>query len=345
MLPDSMPSADQRALVQLLLARGKGYAEIATLLDTSQEEVRERARATLEQLCGQDPDREVSLTDYLLGQADPIGRADAVRQLQRDPELHDLADELIAELQLLVPGAALPDLPELRGSAPRPGRSRAAQPGVAAAGAGTAGGPLRAMPHRKVQLLIALLIATVLAVVTVTLAVSGGNDELGTAATDEGPGDAAPVPVEVPLEPSDDAPQGASGSATLLQEQGSVILNLEAEGLRPTAGEQVYVAWLYQDRRLALPLTLGNQVGDDGLLEGFAEILPQYLPLLPQIPYIDISLEPSSLEAEETPAYRGRSMLRGSLSDAVPDDFDAGLAPGDAVPGTDPDPPEPPVAE
>jgi hypothetical protein len=72
-------------MLQLLLERGQSYEDIAGLLGGSRDDVRKRARAALEELAGEDPDREVGVTDYLLGQADPIGRADVVRHLQADP--------------------------------------------------------------------------------------------------------------------------------------------------------------------------------------------------------------------------------------------------------------------
>ena len=50
--------------------------------------MRARARAALTELVGADPDRNVGLTDYLLGQADPIGRADASRHLRERPDDH-----------------------------------------------------------------------------------------------------------------------------------------------------------------------------------------------------------------------------------------------------------------
>ena len=91
---------DQRALLQLLCERGQSYEDISGLLGVPADEVRERARAALTEIGGSDPDADVGLTDYLLGQADPIGRADAVRRLQGDPEtlaqtpvrLHDGVD-------------------------------------------------------------------------------------------------------------------------------------------------------------------------------------------------------------------------------------------------------------
>ncbi len=99
-------------MLQLLLERGQSYEDIAGLLGGSRDDVRKRARSALEELGGSDPDREVGLTDYLLGQADPIGRADAVRHLQSDPEALALAEELTAKLRLLAPDADLPDLPQ-----------------------------------------------------------------------------------------------------------------------------------------------------------------------------------------------------------------------------------------
>jgi len=89
-------TTEQRAVLQLLLERGQSYADLATLLGVGEDEVRARARAALAELAGADPDRHVGLTDYLLGQADPIGRADAVRHLQGDPADHKLASDLAA---------------------------------------------------------------------------------------------------------------------------------------------------------------------------------------------------------------------------------------------------------
>ena len=85
---------DQRATLQLLLERGQTYSDLATLLAVDEAEVRDRARAALTELGGADPDRNVGLTDYLLGQADPIGRADASRHLRDDPGDHALATAL-----------------------------------------------------------------------------------------------------------------------------------------------------------------------------------------------------------------------------------------------------------
>ena len=115
-------TADQQAMLQLLLERGQSYADLASLLGVDEAGVRTRARAALTELAGADPDRNVGLTDYLLGQADPIGRADAVRHLKDDPDDLELATELTQKLRLVAPQAELPRLPgeEWR---PRPRRA------------------------------------------------------------------------------------------------------------------------------------------------------------------------------------------------------------------------------
>src|SRR5918996_2956296 len=104
-------SADQQATLQLLLERGQSYADLSSLLGIDEEEVRSRARSALRDLAGTDPDRNVALTDYLLGQADPIGRADAVRHLKDDPRDLELVTELAQKLRLVAPEADLPRLP------------------------------------------------------------------------------------------------------------------------------------------------------------------------------------------------------------------------------------------
>jgi hypothetical protein len=98
-------------MLQLLLERGQSYDDLASILGVGPDEVRTRARTALTDLAGADPDRNVALTDYLLGQADPIDRADAVRHLKDDPEDLALVTELAQKLRLVAPEAELPRLP------------------------------------------------------------------------------------------------------------------------------------------------------------------------------------------------------------------------------------------
>ena len=141
---------EQRSLLQLLLG-GQSYEDIGSLLGTDATQVRERARAALAEVGGADPDAKVGLTDFLLGKADPIGRADAVRQLQNDPEANELASEIVSRLRLLSPSAQLPEIPPAKGGrrapTPSPASFESSEP---SAPAGTPPSPAgRAFPTRS----------------------------------------------------------------------------------------------------------------------------------------------------------------------------------------------------
>jgi hypothetical protein len=117
-------------MLQLLLERGQSYDDLASILGVDAAEVRRRARAALTELAGTDPDRKAALTDYLLGQADPIDRADAVRHLKDDPDDLAMVAELAQKLRLVAPEAELPRLPgeERRPRPRRQARERAPMP-------------------------------------------------------------------------------------------------------------------------------------------------------------------------------------------------------------------------
>jgi hypothetical protein len=195
-------TADQQAMLQLLLERGQSYADLASLLGVDEPEVRTRARAALTELAGADPDRNVGLTDYLLGEADPIGRADAVRHLKDDPQDLDLATELTQKLRLVAPQADLPRLPgEERRPRPRRAprlplsrlpipdrlRRRRTEPAAGAPGAETTPprGPRTTLSRRQTQLIVGLGSVAVLAI-AITLAATGafgGGDDSATSTT------------------------------------------------------------------------------------------------------------------------------------------------------------------
>jgi hypothetical protein len=201
-------SADQLAMVQLLLERGQSYTDLASLLGVDEAEVRARARATLAELGGADPDRHVGLTDYLLGQADPIGRADAVRHLKDDPVDLELATEIAQKIRLIAPAAELPRLPgeerrprprrapgAVRSRLPAPDRLRRRRPAEAApesgpgAVAATPGGPRTTLSRRQTQLIVGLgsgAVLLVMIVLGVAGAFSSGGDDAGTPSTTTG---------------------------------------------------------------------------------------------------------------------------------------------------------------
>ena len=167
-------------MLQLLLERGQSYDDLASILGVGPDEVRTRARTALTDLAGADPDRNVALTDYLLGQADPIDRADAVRHLKDDPEDLALVTELAQKLRLVAPEAELPRLPgedrrpRPRGSTrrrlPKPLKKLAPAPKESADGEPSP--PRTTLSRRQTQGIVVAACATVLVAVGV-LAIAG----------------------------------------------------------------------------------------------------------------------------------------------------------------------------
>jgi hypothetical protein len=237
---------DDRALLQLVCERGQSYADLGELLGISEEQVRQKARGALRELGGSDPDAEVGLTDYLLGQADPIGRADAVRHLQQDPDARELAEAIVAKLRLLAPAAELPKLPDAKGkrrkaATPSPAEDDSARgPALAAAG-GTSSEPSGS--HRQARL-IAGVLAGGLLVVFAVLAIAGvfsGESESGAGGDALAAADQELTPVAL----SAQGGSGVAGTAEFGLTDDQLFIDLNLDGLDPSLGRSsVYVLWL-----------------------------------------------------------------------------------------------------
>lgn len=225
-------SEDSRSLLQLLLARGKSYDDIAALLDVDAAEVRRRAHAAVAELASDAPDHAAVLTDYLLGQADPIERAETAVAVADDPGLLDTAQEISDQLRLLVPGADLPKLAATAGSvAPRPDRRAAKSKSPAGPERPRFPGNLTIGQRRLLAILVvgALLIG----LVVVLIGTLGGDDN------DE---EARPASTTAVLRPV----AGATGQGTV--ELGTIgnrtlAASLQFSGLEPTTEGTSYALW------------------------------------------------------------------------------------------------------
>jgi hypothetical protein len=314
----SLPG-DQRALLQLLCERGQSYSDIAGLLGTSPEDVRAKARAALTEIGGGDPDAEVGLTDYLLGQADPIGRADAVRYLQSDPEAHALATRIEDGLREIAPAADLPKLPEPRGRARRAAvpaaggveeRPRDATPGPDADGVAKA--------NRQTRVMAALAGAGVI-LVFVVLAIAGvfsGDDEpeasagTETTASADGTTDSGQQTqnvTEVKLKPSDDS--GVAGTAAFgIVDQSQLYVDVSIDGLDPKAAKQDagYFLWLMIGEQGGYPLPQPLTPDENGRVSGRIAVPTAVATTVAgQASSVNISLPPvDHLPAAPNPAAR-----------------------------------------
>jgi hypothetical protein len=255
---------EQNAALQLVLERGQSYADLARLLQSDEAAIRARARAALTELGGADPDRHVALTDYLLGQADPIGRADAVRHLRDDPEDRRLAAELIEILREMYPGA---DLPRLPGEARAPRRRPATKPDPGAAGEGGGGladrislGPRQSRVLAIGGAAAILLIAAVLGIA----GVFGGDDDpsepTATTTSSQEP-DTEAIPVRMrPVGGSDAGGVVVIGFATADQP----FVEFQLRNLQPATNGDAYVLWFLLDDGQGYPLPSELPVDDQG---------------------------------------------------------------------------------
>ncbi|HEX4009277.1 MAG TPA: sigma factor-like helix-turn-helix DNA-binding protein [Solirubrobacteraceae bacterium] len=116
---DSLPG-DQRAVLQLVLGRGRSYDEIARMLSMNASAVRERAVSALRALgpyTTVDPDHQALIGDYLLGQAsdDDVARA---RDLLADSPSERAWARVVASELASVASGPLPEIPLQRSGPP-----------------------------------------------------------------------------------------------------------------------------------------------------------------------------------------------------------------------------------
>ena len=284
-------TADQTAILELLLA-GQGFAELGELLGLDEDEVRLRAREALRELGGSDPDRSVGLSAYLLGQADPIGRADAVRHLRQDAEDHALATELVARLREIAPGAALPELPAASGR-PRLRKPAALPPEVPGSAV-----PPGARPRLAQNRLYLALGAAAIVLVAVVLAVSGvfaGDDESAAPAEE---GDTTEQPGEVPGEEVSRIPLEAVGNGDASGEgivgittADQPYIDIRLQNLEPAPRDQVYVIWFLFDQNVGYPLSPIAPDAQGSFADRFA-VPSASIPVLERMRYLNVSLAP-----------------------------------------------------
>jgi hypothetical protein len=262
-----------------------------------------------------------------LGQADPIGRADAVRQLQSDPEANAVAAKLVQQLRLLAPRAQLPEIPEPRGAraaatpppppaavpppsatpaAPSPPQPPAPRgPGIASrAAAFFSRFGRRAPGTRRTQFVVALVAGLAIIVGIVVLTTGGGGGENGDCSPlDTSQATQAGIPTVdlAAVGSAANADCKPTGQLTLVpipaqNQQGQqnqaqtagFALQTNAAHLEPTSNGDVYVLWLYKSDTEARPL--GQETVDSsGNLNGAAPLPAQELLLLQALPSIRLS--------------------------------------------------------
>lgn len=106
---------DRRAVLQLLVGRGRSYEQIADLLSVSEIVVRRRAHDAITELAGGpgtvSSDDRMLLSDYLVGELPASRRSSARKLLADDPAARRFARAAAARLSS-IKDAQLPELPD-----------------------------------------------------------------------------------------------------------------------------------------------------------------------------------------------------------------------------------------
>ena len=316
---------DQRAVLQLVLERGRTYDEIAEMLSIDRAGVRQRALSAFDALgpqTGVDEQRRALITDYLLGQL-----PEAVAQQTRDRLASSPADRAWARViaSELAPVASKP-LPEIPS-----GTEQQAAPVPVAAASDT--GPTAAQPSAPppsaprssliggmILIGVAAIAAVVVAVVLIT---SGGsnkspssNSSSGTSknaaassssTTTSSSSSAAHVVAEISLKASKPGSKTA-GIAEVLKDGSNKGIAIVAAHVTPNTKSppNAYAVWLYNSASDAQLLGFVNPgVGKNGRLST-AGGLPSNAARFHQVVI--------TLETKADPKTPGIIVLHGALS-------------------------------
>jgi hypothetical protein len=293
-------SAQQRAIIELVLRQGKTYAELSDMLDMSEQRVRDLARESLAELApvtaqAVEEDWRGQLVDYLLGQQSGPELTATRGHLRRSEPARAWTRSLLDSLDFLYPNG-LPQIPESGGSHRRERASA------------TASGPLT--PEARAAVLrrriiagsgIAVLLLVVVLLWPIGLLTGGDDDDKSDSGSQTSGAQQA-------------ATNQPAGVAVVALRDGKYRLVLQAANLPALKRNQAYEVWLYNSQGDAQ--SLGAQVLDqNGGLSGQSQAIPRGT--LDKYRSVDISLE----AVDSDRAHSDTSVLRGRLApirDATP---------------------------
>jgi hypothetical protein len=281
---DSLPP-DQRAVLSLILEKGRGYAQIAALLRLDEGVVRERAHAALDAIGPRDgtpppAPRRAEIGDYLLGQQTDA-EAERTRQYLADSAAgRGWGRVLAGELRGLVNGE-LPEIPAATGGS-APATVVTSTPAPAPEPPTPEGASQPQISRRGGAILLGALAAVAAVVVLVVLLTSSGGSghKKATASTGTTSTSAAQTRVlaQINLVPPNHA-RSPLGVATIIQQGTTEGIALQVTGLAPTTSRMAYGVWLYNSHSSAERIGFAPPVTKNGRLGAIAPVptnLAQY---------------------------------------------------------------------
>jgi hypothetical protein len=349
---DQLP-AEQKAIIELVVQRGRDYDALGEALDITPSRVRELARDALLVLSPRtakrvDPERQAQIADYLLGQQGD-GEADATRaHLRRSEPGRAWANSVLDSLEDLYGEREMPEVPEADPDAveepprrrererdrPR-GRERAREERERARerprdrerartrrdepvrGRDLTPDAERAVRNRRIAAGVGgLLLVAALVIGLIAILGDGEKLEARTAAQPK-------VVGQLLLEPTERG--GREQGIAIVAERGNTRDLIVQARLDPVKEGEAYEVWLYNSDRDAV--SVGAQVTDrQGNYQGAGK-LPAGIS---RYRFIDVSLEKIDNNAE----HSGNSVLRGAVADMrAPQEETGPTGPGGATQG------------
>jgi hypothetical protein len=310
----------QRAVLQLLLGKGKSYDEIARLLHSDAGAVRRRAQGAVDALGSErssiPDDRRREIADYLLSQQTPSQRAATREYLEGSADARSWAREAGTGLAAFATDDELPDIPAEReqvaeasgtpdrGSAPQEEAQRSSQLGgrLIAAGLG--------------------LVVAIIIILVVSLTRGGDEGTPAASTTPSGTGTTstlggnAQLALDGTLRPpkGSDSPSSGQVAIVVFPQSKRIRLALAAKNLPPTGRGSAYGVWFYTSPQQAQFLGFPDKpVGASGKLQTVTDLSPD------TPTYSDVLVTRETTQAPRRPGtVILRARLRRSTTQAPP---------------------------
>lgn len=312
-------SAEQRAIIELVLKQGQTYEGLAGMLGMPPARVKELARASLVILspvsaAQVEEDWRGPVTDYLLGQQSASEAAATKGHLRRSEAARAWSRSLLDSLDHLYVSAKVPTIPpgaEPVGKKAPPARREQVRPAKGGEAPSGEAEPPREKPspaardvvlRRRVAGAGAFAVLALLAILLWPVGLlTGEQGDKADARDDAKP--AARVIGQLELKPV----EGARGQGLSAIVQRGAKRQLIVQALLPkNADREAYEVWLYNSDRDAR--SLGAQVTDRrGTFEGIRNLPSDFA----RWKFIDISRE----KVDQAKGHSGTSVLRGQISD------------------------------
>ena len=310
-------SAEQRAIIELVLKQHQEYEQLGTMLGLPTSRVRELSREALVRLspvsaAAVDDDWRGQLADYLLNQQTGPEATATKGHLRRSEAARGWARSVLDSLDQFYDPSNLPTIPEGEPAA-APRRERKPKPvrkpkekREKAAGAGIGGrlGAMDTFARRRLLggLGLALVLLFGVLVWPVGALTGGGDDDKPPAKKSAGKGDARIIG-QLVLRPVGGGDSKDAGVAVVAERGGQRQLIVQAQ-LTPSKNRQAYEVWLYNSQNDAK--SLGAQVTDqNGTFQGAGPLPANF----ERYKFIDVSVE----QVDQNRKHSGNSVLRGQL--------------------------------